>query len=95
MVLYPVKISYARLDIISIQFKIIVVAYAESVKETQSQDRHNIFPGKPLRRRKPSQNFLCIRCITYNPQNRYSPPFVMSLSLSLLCATQVSESVFK
>ena len=42
-----VKISYARLDIISVQFKITAVAYAGSLKETQSQDRHNIYPGNP------------------------------------------------
>ena len=50
-----VNISYARLDIISVQFKILAVAYPESQIETQSQDRHGIYPGKPLRGRKPNK----------------------------------------
>ena len=47
-----VKTSYVRLDIISVQSKFTTVAYAESLKETQSQDRHNIYAGKPSRGRK-------------------------------------------
>ena len=50
-----VKISYARLDIISVQSKFTTITYAKSLKETQSQDRHNIYPGKPSRGRKPSK----------------------------------------
>ena len=50
-----VKISYARLYIISVQFKFIRVAYAKSLHETQSQDKHSIYPGKPLRGRKPNK----------------------------------------
>ena len=42
-----VEISYARLDIISVQSKFTTVSYEETLKETQSQDRHNIYPGKP------------------------------------------------
>ena len=61
-----VNISYARLDIISVQSKFTIVAYAEWLKEIQSQDRHSIYPGKPSRGRKPNQNFLCIRYIRYN-----------------------------
>ena len=53
-----VKIPYTRLDIISVQFKITAVAYADSLKETQSQEIHNIYPGKSLRGRKTNQNFL-------------------------------------
>ena len=53
---------------ISVQFKMTAVAFAESLKETKSQDRHNIFPGKPSRGRKPNKNFLCIRCIKDNPK---------------------------
>ena len=49
-------ISYARLDIISVQFKFTAVAYSESLKETQSQDRHNIYPGKPSSGRKPNES---------------------------------------
>ena len=50
------KISYARLDIISVQFKFIRATYAKSLQETKSQDRHSIYPGKPLRGRKPNKN---------------------------------------
>ena len=45
--LLHVNISYATLDIISVQLKFRAVAYAKSLKETQSQDRHRIYPGKP------------------------------------------------
>ena len=38
-----VKISYARLDIISVQFNFTAVAYAKALKETQSQDIDTIF----------------------------------------------------
>ena len=50
-----VKISYARLDIISVQFKFTAVAYVESLKETQSQDKHSIYLGKLSRGRKPNK----------------------------------------
>ena len=53
---YAVKISYARQDIIIVHFKFTAVAYPESLIETQSQDRHNIYPRKPSRARKPSKN---------------------------------------
>ena len=53
--LLHVNISYATLDIISVQLKFTAVAYAKSLKETQSQDRHNIYPGKPSRGRKPNK----------------------------------------
>ena len=36
-----------------------------------------------FKEKKTQQNFLCIRCIKYNPKNRCSPPFALSLSLSL------------
>ena len=55
MSLQPVNISYARLDIISVQSKFTTVAYVESLKETKSQDRHNIYPRKPSRGRKPNK----------------------------------------
>ena len=48
-----VKISYGKLYIISVQFKIITVAYPESLIETKLQYRHNIYSGKPSRGRKP------------------------------------------
>ena len=51
-----VKISYARLDIISVQSKFTIEAYVESLTETQSQHRHSIYCGKPLRGRKPIKN---------------------------------------
>ena len=50
-----VKISYARLDIISVQFKFTTIEYAISLKETKSQDRHGIYPWKPSRGRKPNK----------------------------------------
>ena len=65
----------------SIQFKI-TTTYQELLIETKPQDRHNIYPRKPSRGRKPSKNFLYIRCIKDNPKNSCSPPFVLSLSLS-------------
>ena len=83
-----VKISYAILDIISVQFKITVVAYAKSLKETQSQDRHNIYPKKPSKGRKPSQNLLCIRCIRYNPKNMYSPPCCSVFVSPIHCSSE-------
>ena len=43
--LNPIKISYARLDIISAQSKFTTTTYARSPKETQSQDRHSVYPG--------------------------------------------------
>ena len=42
-----VKISYAQLDIIIIQFNFTTIAYAWSLKETQSQDRHKFILGNP------------------------------------------------
>ena len=51
--LLHVDISYATLDMISAQLKFTAIAYAKSLKETQSQDRHSIYPGKPSRGRKP------------------------------------------
>ena len=48
-----VKISYARLD--SLVFNSKIIAYPESLIETQSQDRHNIYHGKPSRGIKPSK----------------------------------------
>ena len=53
---YVVKISYARQDIITVHFKFAAVAYTKSLIETQSQDRHIIYLGKPSRGRKPSKN---------------------------------------
>ena len=53
-----VKISYAILDIISVQSKFTTVAYVESLKETQSQDRHNIYLGKPSRGIKPNKTYF-------------------------------------
>ena len=41
------KISYAQLDNISVYSKFMEVAYAESLKETQSQDRHRFILGNP------------------------------------------------
>ena len=52
---YAVKISYARQDIIIVHFKFTAVAYPESLIETQSQDRHNIYPWKPSMGRKPNK----------------------------------------
>ena len=52
---YGVKISYARIDIITVHFKFTAVAYPELLIETQSQDRHNIHPRKRLRGRKPNK----------------------------------------
>ena len=54
-----VKISYARLDIISVQLKFRAVAYAESMIETNSQD----LSWETLKGKKTQQSFLCIRCI--------------------------------
>ena len=44
------------------------------MKETQSQDRHNIYPGKPSRGRKPKK-YPLYKMYKIKPQNRYSPPF--------------------
>ena len=51
-----VNISYARLDSLVFNSNIIETSYPESLIETQSQDRHNIYPGKPLRGRNPAKN---------------------------------------
>ena len=58
-----VKISYARLDSLVFQNKIIAAGYPKWLIETQSQDRHSIYHGKPSRGRKPSKipRIICIR----------------------------------
>ena len=43
-----VKIPYAKIDIISIQFNFTIIAYEGSLKETQSQDRHKFILGNSL-----------------------------------------------
>ena len=88
-----VEFSYSRLDSIVFNSKI-TSTYQESLIETQSQDGHNIYPRKPSRGRKPNKKFLCIRCIKGNPKIVVLL-LLFCLSLSLLCATQVSEYVFK
>ena len=50
-----VNISYARLDIICVQSKFTIVSYAESLKETQSQDIHRFILGNPLGKENPTQ----------------------------------------
>ena len=54
-----VKIPYAKIDNISIQFNFTTIAYVGSLKETQSQDRHRFILGNPLGE-KTQQNFLYI-----------------------------------
>ena len=45
---YYVKIQYAKIDNISIQFNFTTIAYAGSLKETKSQDIHKFILGNPL-----------------------------------------------
>ena len=87
-----VKFSYSRLDSIVFNSKI-TTTYQESLIETKSQYRHNIYPGKPLRGIKPSKKILCTRCIKDNPRNSCSPPFVQSLSFSYALHKWVSLCV--
>ena len=47
VILANIKIPYANLDMISIQFNFTTIAYVGSLEETQSQDRH-IFIARNL-----------------------------------------------
>ena len=42
-----VKIPYAQLDIIGIQFNFKTIQYKGLLKETKSQDRHRFIPRNP------------------------------------------------
>ena len=57
------------------------------------QTRH--LSWETLKGKKTQKNFLCITCIKDNPKNMCSPPSVLSLSLSPMHFSQVSESMFK
>ena len=66
----------------------------ERKTSTTTQKNTKIYPGKPSWGRKPSKYLLYIRCIKDKPKTECSI-LLLSLSLSLLCTTQVSECVFK
>ena len=51
----PCYIPYAYPYIISIQSNFTTIAYARSLKETQSQDRHKFILGNPLGEENPSK----------------------------------------
>ena len=50
-----VKIPYAKIDIISVQLNFTTIAYAGSLKETQSQDRHIFILGNPQGEENPTK----------------------------------------
>ena len=50
-----VKIQYAKIDNISIQFNFTTIAYTWSLKETQSQDIHIFILENPLREENPTK----------------------------------------
>ena len=66
-------------------------AYQESLIETQSQDRHNIYPGKPLRGRKPNKKFPLYKMYKRQPQKQVFSSFCF-VSLSPMRYT--SERVY-
>ena len=89
-----VKIQYAKIDNISIQFNFTTIAYAGSLKETQSQDRQRFILGNPLRE-ETQQNFLNIDDQKYKDKtpNKCSFSLQISLSLSPMWITQMSVCV--
>ena len=89
-----VKIPYAQLDIISIQFNFTTIAYAGSLKETQSQDRHKFILGNPLGEENPAKLplYRCIKSIKTKPQTGAPSP-CRYISLSPMRITQVSVCV--
>ena len=50
-----VKIRYAKIDNISIQFNFTTIAYTGSLEETQSQDKHRFILGNPLQEENPTK----------------------------------------
>ena len=75
-----VNISYAQLDSISISSKFTTVAYAKSLKETQSQDRQGFILGNPQGEENPTK-LPMYKMYKIKPQNKYSPPcWYVSLS---------------
>ena len=65
-----VKIRYAKIDNISIQFNFTTIAYTESLKETQSQDRHTFILRNPLGEENPAKLplYRCIKSTNIKPQ---------------------------
>ena len=66
--LTTVKNSYAKVYIITIQSKITAVAYAESLKETQSQDRQRFIFGNIQGEENPTKLLMYNMC-KIKPQN--------------------------
>ena len=66
-------------------------AYAESLKETQSQDRHKFILGNPQGEEDPTKLLLyrCIKRYKDKPQTRCSFSLSVCLSLSPMRYTQV------
>ena len=85
-----VKIPYAKLDIISIQFNFTTIAYAGSLKETQSHDRDKFISGNPQGEENPTKLplYRCIKSTKIKPQAcALSPYKYVSLSLSYVLYT--------
>ena len=74
-----VKIQYAKIDNISIQFNFTTIAYTGSLKEIQSQDRHRFISGNPIGEENPTK-LPQYRCITNRNRNR----IMWACKLSLL-----------
>ena len=94
MYLIIVKIQYAKIDNISIQFNFTTIAYTRSLKETQSQDRHRLILGNPLGEENPAKlpQYRWSNVQRQNPKQVLLLLADISLSLSPMRITQVSVS---
>ena len=79
-----VKIPNAKLGMISIQFNFTTIAYARSLKETQSQDRHIFILGNPLGEENPMKLplYRCIKITKTKPKTGAPSPSIYDVSLS-------------
>ena len=91
---YHVKIQYAKIDNICIQFNFTIISYARSLKEIQPQDRHKFILGNPLEGENPTKlpQHKMIKSTKIKPQTSALPP-CRYVSLSPMRYTQVSVCV--
>ena len=93
MLVPNVKIKYAKIDNISIQFNFTTIAYTGSLKETQSQDRHWFILGNPLGEENPAKlpQYRGSKVQRENPKQVLL--LLADISLSLSYANYTSECV--
>ena len=91
-----VKIPYAKIDTISIQFNFTTKAYIRSLKETKSQDIHKFIMENPHGEENPTKIplYRCIKSTKIESQTHALPP-CRYISLPLSYALYTSEHVFK